>query len=188
MSESRVYKNLQTSAIILEISDSNLESGYPGYQRFFSRAAGIFGVGRRPTHLRHYKELTETGNRARKVSGTQGRVREIRSKICSLPDYLGELTALYFDPKIFIGWILFRTMPPGNLANLILVAIVMSERQTSPRWGWIIHSLTRQVSFRHTVFSDSPTMHYKHRQPNIQSLQCRCSWTNNIIVGSLKVL
>ena len=33
---------------------------YPGYQRFFSRAAG------------HYKDLTETGNRARKVSGTQG--------------------------------------------------------------------------------------------------------------------
>ena len=31
---------------------------YPGYQRFFSRAAGIY--------------LTETGNRARKVSGTQG--------------------------------------------------------------------------------------------------------------------
>ena len=25
---------------------------YPGYQRFFSRAAGIFGVGRRPTHFR----------------------------------------------------------------------------------------------------------------------------------------
>ena len=25
---------------------------YPGYQRFFSRAVGIFGVGRRPTHLR----------------------------------------------------------------------------------------------------------------------------------------
>ena len=42
---------------------------YPGYQRFFSRAAGIFGVGQRPTH----KDLTETGNRARKVSGTQGR-------------------------------------------------------------------------------------------------------------------
>ena len=34
---------------------------YPGYQRFFLRAAGIFGVG-----------LTETGKRARKVSGTQG--------------------------------------------------------------------------------------------------------------------
>ena len=64
---------------------------YPGYQRFFSRAAGSFGVGRRPTCLRpsaeatsgeaarktfragHYKDLTETGNRARKVSGTQGR-------------------------------------------------------------------------------------------------------------------
>ena len=25
---------------------------YPGYQRFFSRAAGIFGVGRRPARLR----------------------------------------------------------------------------------------------------------------------------------------
>ena len=25
---------------------------YPGYQKFFSRAAGIFGVGRRPTRLR----------------------------------------------------------------------------------------------------------------------------------------
>ena len=45
---------------------------YSGYQRFFSRAVGIFGVGRRPTHLRPYKDLTETGNRARKVSGTQG--------------------------------------------------------------------------------------------------------------------
>ena len=52
---------------------------YPGYQRFFSRAAGIFGVGRRPTQRPkmcrpsgHYKDLTETGNRARKVSGTQG--------------------------------------------------------------------------------------------------------------------
>ena len=27
-------------------------TGYPGYQRFFSRAAGTFVVGRRPTHLR----------------------------------------------------------------------------------------------------------------------------------------
>ena len=40
-------------------------SWYPGYQRFFSRAAGIFGVGRRPKP-----------NRARKVSGTQGRLLE----------------------------------------------------------------------------------------------------------------
>ena len=31
----------------------------PWYQRFFSRAG-------------HYKDLTETGNRARKVSGTKG--------------------------------------------------------------------------------------------------------------------
>ena len=53
---------------------------YPGYQRFFSRAAGIFrvwpkadtssAVGR--SRAGHYKDLTETGNRARNVSGTQG--------------------------------------------------------------------------------------------------------------------
>ena len=48
-------------------------SGYPGYQRFFSRAAGSFGVGR--FRAGHYKDLTETGNRARKVSGTQGTFR-----------------------------------------------------------------------------------------------------------------
>ena len=36
-----------------------------GTRGCFSRAAGIFGVG--------YKDLTETGNRARKVSGTQGK-------------------------------------------------------------------------------------------------------------------
>ena len=29
---------------------------YPGYQGFLSRAAGIFGVGRRPTHLRRSHE------------------------------------------------------------------------------------------------------------------------------------
>ena len=53
------------------------EEVYPGYQRFFSRAAGIFGVGRRPKpRAGHYKDLTETGNRARKVSGTQGRRSE----------------------------------------------------------------------------------------------------------------
>ena len=55
---------------------------YPGYQRFVSRAAGIFGVQCWPktdtssaeatSGAGHYKALTETGNRARKVSGTQG--------------------------------------------------------------------------------------------------------------------
>ena len=43
--------------------------------RGFSRVRREFSVfGRRPTHLRagHYKDLTETGNRARNVSGTQG--------------------------------------------------------------------------------------------------------------------
>ena len=44
--------------------------GYPGYQRFFSRAAGIFGVGRRPTHLRPQAEST-SGEAARKTSGTE---------------------------------------------------------------------------------------------------------------------
>ena len=43
---------------------------YPGYQRVFSRVVRIFGVGR----AGHYKDLTETGNRARKVSGTQGTI------------------------------------------------------------------------------------------------------------------
>ena len=47
---------------------------YPGYQRFFSRAAGIFRVGRSPKP-RAAKDLTETGNRVRKVSGTQGILR-----------------------------------------------------------------------------------------------------------------
>ena len=44
-----------------------------GTRGFFSRSVGCFGVGRRPTsHAGHYKDLTETGNRARKVSGTRG--------------------------------------------------------------------------------------------------------------------
>ena len=53
---------------------------YPRYQRLFSRAGGIFGVGRRPkpraakplTLSRVTIRLDRTGNRARKVSGTQG--------------------------------------------------------------------------------------------------------------------
>ena len=53
---------------------------YPVYQRFFSRT-GEFSVlaegrhifGRRPKpRTGHHKDLRETGNRARKVSGTQG--------------------------------------------------------------------------------------------------------------------
>ena len=63
-------------------------SNYPGYQRFFSRAAGIFGVSAEGRHIfdrrpkpraakpGHYKDLTKTGNRDRKVSaGTQGTVK-----------------------------------------------------------------------------------------------------------------
>ena len=64
---------------------SEQNTQYPGYQRFFSRAAGIFGVGRRPTHLRHYKDLTETGNRARKVSGTQGKCTDVSKTIIIRP-------------------------------------------------------------------------------------------------------
>ena len=69
-----------------------LEFHYPGYQRFFLCVAGIFVVGQKPTHLRppkprqanlrektgHYKDLTETRNHARKVSGTQGGVSCVR--------------------------------------------------------------------------------------------------------------
>ena len=62
-------------------------SNYPGYQRFFSRAARIFGVLAEGRHIfdrrpkpraakpGHYKDLTKTGNRDRKVSGTQGTVK-----------------------------------------------------------------------------------------------------------------
>ena len=65
---------------------SQRDYNYPGYQRSFSRAAGIFGVGRRSKpraakprektfRAGHCIGLTETGNRARKVSGTQGRLQ-----------------------------------------------------------------------------------------------------------------
>ena len=45
-------------------------------QRFLSRAAGIFVVGRRPTHLWPRAEAArkKPENRARKVSGTQGTI------------------------------------------------------------------------------------------------------------------
>ena len=48
---------------------------YSGYvlAGFFSRAARIFGVGRRQKpRAGQYKDLTDTENRTRKVSGTQG--------------------------------------------------------------------------------------------------------------------
>ena len=45
---------------------------YPGYQRFFSRAGELLAEG-----AGHYKDLTQTGNRARKVSGTQGRYQVV---------------------------------------------------------------------------------------------------------------
>ena len=61
---------------------------YPGYQRFFFprvrldasvSATGRQIFGRRPFPLRsrgsQFKELSETGNRASKVSGTHGRKR-----------------------------------------------------------------------------------------------------------------
>ena len=72
-----------------------LEFHYPGYQMFFLCVVGIFVVGQKATHLRpssrpkpraanlrektgHYKDLTETRNHARKVSGTQGGVSCVR--------------------------------------------------------------------------------------------------------------
>ena len=50
----------------VEISDraAEITGSYPGYQRLFSRAVGIFGVGRLKA---------EATNRARKVSGTQSK-------------------------------------------------------------------------------------------------------------------
>ena len=49
------------------------QKGSPGYHRCFSRLrldATVSVVGRR--HQGHHKDLTETGNRAGKVSGSQG--------------------------------------------------------------------------------------------------------------------
>ena len=76
---------------------------YPGYQRFFSRAEGIFRVGRRPTSLAerrsagHYKDLTETGNRARRVSGTQGSDFFDRKK-----KFWNDIHIQKFDTMIFL--------------------------------------------------------------------------------------
>ena len=60
-----------------------------------------------------------------------------------------------FDPEISIGWKFLPAMSSENLVNLILVANMMSERQTSPRWRWITHTrnntlLVRQIVFSHT--------------------------------------
>ena len=59
--------------------------GFSRVRREFSvLAEGRHIFGRRPKPLEktfrpgHYKDLTETGNRARKVSGTQGRCPTIR--------------------------------------------------------------------------------------------------------------
>ena len=48
----------------------------PGYQRSFSRFGLRFGLRFGMLAERVTKELTETGNRARKVSGTQGTWRQ----------------------------------------------------------------------------------------------------------------
>ena len=88
-SKQRAYlqatRNIVTQIVIVQQYEQ-----YPGYQRFFSRAGGIFGVGRRPTYLRplaNYKDLTETRNRARKVSGTNSlqcrRFLRVRKCFCS---------------------------------------------------------------------------------------------------------
>ena len=66
--------------------------GFPRVRREFSvLAEGRHIFGRRPKpraakprekqafRAGHYKDLTETGNRARKVSGTQGSILQVRS-------------------------------------------------------------------------------------------------------------
>ena len=60
----------------LAFCSTDYRKKYPGYQRFFSRAAGIFGVWPKADTSSADKDLTETGNRARKVSGTQGKKKE----------------------------------------------------------------------------------------------------------------
>ena len=52
---------------------------YPGYQRFFSRAVGIVG-----------EDFTETGNRTRKVSGTQGKISDKEINFLDTTVYKGE--------------------------------------------------------------------------------------------------
>ena len=54
--------NLQISPKI----ESLYGLGYPGYQRFFSRVVRIW------IRAGHNRDMTDTGNRARKTSGTQG--------------------------------------------------------------------------------------------------------------------
>ena len=66
------WVTIQFSIVAIHSSKFGSVNHYPGYQRFFSRAAGIFGVAEGQHIFSHYKDLTETRNRARKVSGTQG--------------------------------------------------------------------------------------------------------------------
>ena len=65
--------------------------GTTGFSRFFR--AG------------HYKDLTETGNRARKVSGTQGNQRDTRqNNDLTLPQYrlaTGQKTITYRGAKLY---------------------------------------------------------------------------------------
>ena len=53
----------------------------------------------------HYKDLTETGNRARKVSGTQGNQRDTRqNNDFTLPQYrlaTGQKTITYRGAKLY---------------------------------------------------------------------------------------
>ena len=75
---------------------------------FFLRAAGIFGVGWRPKpqektfHAGHYKDLTETRNRARKVSGTQGRVTDIATNLLTDKTPTTNISKEVLHPRIFV--------------------------------------------------------------------------------------
>ena len=62
----------------------------PWVPEVFLACGGIFGVGRRTKpreklfRAGHYKDLTETGNRAKKVSGTLGRVAGLADRATRL--------------------------------------------------------------------------------------------------------
>ena len=96
---------------------------YPGYQRFFSRAVGIFGVGRRPTH-------------ARKVSGTQGNFHVGQFSDPSIKDRIFVSDS---SKPTFASIGKLTVMSPPNLTRrfllvlIALISLITIEKRISPR-------------------------------------------------------
>ena len=116
---------------------------YPGYQRFsrvrrkfsvFAEGRHIFDRGPKPRAAkeRENKDLTEAGNRARKVSGTQGSHKSARKphkkeethNLSKVSQFLlkslyirGLQKQLFFSHKILIFWTL-RSIVDGHNSTL----------------------------------------------------------------------